>query len=68
MFIGSSARPRPPNLIETAALAKIREDQFADAAETAEIRSDENLAKRLNAGSRDARNRRGRFTNRSVSP
>ena len=49
------------NLIETAALAKIREEQFVDDAEMAEIRSNERLVKRLKAGSRDARKRQGRF-------
>ena len=49
------------NLIETAALAKVREDMFADTAETVEIRDDESLARRLQAGSRDARRRRGRY-------
>ena len=49
------------NLIETAALAKVREEQFADDQEMAEILSNENLLRRLRAGSRDARRRRGRI-------
>jgi hypothetical protein len=49
------------NLIETAALERIREDQFVDDLEMAEIRSNEDLVKRLKQGSRDARNRKGRF-------
>ncbi|MDA2938320.1 ribbon-helix-helix protein, CopG family [Acidobacteria bacterium AH-259-A15] len=49
------------NLIETAALAKIREQQFADDVEMAEILQNEALLKRLRAGSRDARKRKGRF-------
>lgn len=49
------------NLIETVALAKVREEQFVDDAEMAEIRANESLQRRLRAGSRDARERRGRF-------
>ena len=49
------------NLIETAALAKLQEDEFADDYEMAEIRSNKGLVERLKKGSRDARNRRGRF-------
>jgi hypothetical protein len=50
-----------PNFIETAALAKIREDRFVDDAEMAEILENERLLRRLKAGSRDARKRQGRF-------
>ena len=58
----AEAERRPlSNLIETAALAKIREEQFIDDAEMAEIYSNERLVKRLKAGSRDARKRQGRF-------
>ncbi len=58
----AEAERRPlSNLIVTAALAKIREAQFVDDAEMAEILSNERLAKRLKAGSRDARKRQGRF-------
>jgi predicted transcriptional regulator len=49
------------NLIETAALAKIHEQQFADDAELAEIVENQELMKRIRAGSRDAKSRRGRF-------
>jgi predicted transcriptional regulator len=58
----AKAERRPlANLIETAALARIREQQFVDDAEMAEIRSNEALLERLKAGSGDARRRRGRF-------
>jgi len=58
----AEAERRPlSNLIETAALAKIREGQFVDDAEMAEIRSNENLLERLKSGSEDARAGRGRF-------
>jgi predicted transcriptional regulator len=49
------------NLIETAALAKIRENQFADDVEMAEILANEDLIKRIRVGSREARARKGRF-------
>lgn len=49
------------NLIETAALRKIREEQFVDDVEMAEIAGNEDLLKRLRKGSRDARARKGRF-------
>ncbi len=49
------------NLIETAALAKVREEQFVDDAEMADILADKRLLKRLRAGSRDARQRKGRL-------
>jgi uncharacterized protein (DUF1778 family) len=49
------------NLIETAALAKLHDDEFADDYEMAEIRSNQSLVDRLKKGSKDARNRRGRF-------
>jgi len=56
------AERRPlSNLIETAALSKIREQQFVDDAELAEIRGNQALLRRLKAGSRDAQRRRGRF-------
>ncbi len=58
----AEAQRRPlSNLIETAALAKIREQQFTDDAEMAELLADERLVKRLKTGSADARRRRGRF-------
>ena len=49
------------NLIETAALAKIREQQFVDDAEMAEILANQNLVKRIKKGSRDARASKGQF-------
>ena len=49
------------NLIETAAMEKIRERQFTDDYEMAEIFANDNLVKRLKKGSEDARKRRGRF-------
>ncbi len=56
------AERRPlSNLIETAALARVREEQFVDDAEMAEILSNEDLLRRLKAGSRQARKRKGRF-------
>jgi predicted transcriptional regulator len=55
------------NLIQTSALAKIREQQFADDAEMNEILSDKELMKRIKTGSRDARLRRGQFAVASAS-
>ena len=56
------AENRPlSNLIETAALAKIREQQFVDDAEMAAILEDEALLRRLKAGTRQARRRQGSF-------
>ena len=49
------------NLIETAALNKVREQQFVDDAEMAEIFSDKNLVARIMQGSKDAAKRKGRF-------
>lgn len=49
------------NLIETAAIERLREQQFVDDAELAEIEANERLVARLKQGSRDARTRRGRF-------
>jgi len=58
----AKAEKRPlANLIETAALAKIAEQQFADDAEVAEILADGALVKRIKKGSREARLRKGRF-------
>ncbi len=46
------AENRPlSNLIETAALARLREEQFVDDAEMAEILSNEALVQRLREGS-----------------
>ena len=56
------AENRPlSNLIETAAIAKIREQQFVDDVEMAEIHADRELVKRIKQGSREARMRKGRF-------
>ena len=58
----AAAERRPlSNLIETAALARIREAQFVDDAEMAEILGNEALVRRLKAGSRQARRRQGNF-------
>lgn len=58
----AQAENRPlSNLIETAALAKVREQQFVDDAEMAEILENESLLKRLRAGSREAARRKGSF-------
>jgi len=56
------AENRPlSNLIETAAINNICEQQFVDDAEMAEILADRNLVKRIKQGSREARLRKGRF-------
>ena len=49
------------NLIQTAALDRIREQQFVDDYEMAEILANEDLLDRLRRGSRDARQAKGRF-------
>ena len=49
------------NLIETAALAKVREQQFADDVEVAEIMANEELMRRIKKGSQEARLRKGTF-------
>ena len=49
------------NLIETAALNNVSEQQFVDDAEMAEILADENLIARLRRGSKEAKTRKGRF-------
>ena len=49
------------NLVETATLERLRERQFVDDAELAEIEANERLVARIKQGSRDARARRGRF-------
>ena len=49
------------NLIETAALKNIRERQFVDDIELAEILSNEELLKRLKEGSSEAKQLKGRF-------
>ena len=56
------AENRPlSNLIETAAFAKIREQQFADDLEMAEIMANRDLIKRIKQGSKDAKAMRGDF-------
>ena len=58
----AAAERRPlSNLIETAALARVREGQFVDDAEMAEILDNEDLTHRLKTGSRQARARNGHF-------
>ena len=58
----AAAENRPlSNLIQTAALARVREQQFVDDAEMAELMVNDDLMKRLRAGSRDAAERRGKF-------
>ena len=62
-FCEAAAAQRRPlsNLIETAALARIREAQLVDDAEAAEILSDDALVQRMRTGSREARQRKGQF-------
>jgi len=58
----AKAENRPlSNLIETAALSRIREQLFVDDAEMSEIMANENLLKRLKKGARDAAMGKGRF-------
>jgi predicted CopG family antitoxin len=49
------------NLIETAALNKIREQQFVDDVEMAEILSNQDLLRRIKEGSNEAQSLKGRF-------
>lgn len=49
------------NLVENAALQHLLESSFVDDAEMADTASRPELVKRLQAGSRDARKRQGRF-------
>ena len=49
------------NLIETAALNNIREQQFVDDVEMAEILSNRDLIKRIREGSNEAQKLKGRF-------
>jgi uncharacterized protein (DUF1778 family) len=49
------------NLIETAALKSLREQQFVDDAEMAEILSDENLMARIKRGLKEAAEGKGCF-------
>ena len=58
----AAAERRPlSNLIETAALARVREGQFVDHSEMAEILENEDLKRRLEPGSRQVRARKGHF-------
>ena len=58
----AKAESRPlSKFIELAALEYAREKEFADDDEMREIRHDKELVARLNEGSRQARQRRGRF-------
>jgi len=50
------------NLVENAALQHLAESSFVDHAEMAEIASRPELVRRLQAGSRHARKRQGRFS------
>lgn len=49
------------NLIETAALSRIHEQQFVDDVEMSEILANENLLKRIRKGARESRLGKGRF-------
>ena len=49
------------NFIATAALERVREAQFVDDAEMAEILNNDALVRRLQTGSRQARRRKGGF-------
>jgi predicted transcriptional regulator len=49
------------NLIETAALSRIREQQFVDDTEMSEILANESLLKRLQKGARESKLGKGRF-------
>ena len=58
----AEAENRPlSNLIETAALRRIREERFVDDAEMSEILGNKPLIRRLRTGSNQARQRKGRF-------
>lgn len=49
------------NLIQTAALSRIHEQQFIDDAEMYEILANENLLKRMQKGARESKLEKGRF-------
>ena len=49
------------NLIETAAFNKIQEQQFVDDSEMAEIMSNQDLIRRMEKGSKDAKALKGDF-------
>ena len=59
----AQAENRPlSNLIETAAFMRLREQQFVDEEEMNAILSDQDLLLRIKKGARQARSRRGRFS------
>ena len=56
------AENRPlSNLIHDAALSRVNEHNFIDDAEMAELQADPVLLRKLHSGSRDARQRHGKF-------
>ena len=55
----ASERRSLSNFIATAALERVREAQFVDDTEMAEILNDDALVRRLRTGSRQARQRKG---------
>lgn len=57
--VAKSEKRSLSNLIETSALERIREIQFLDDIEMAEILSNKKLLKRIRAGSADAKKRKG---------
>ena len=57
----AAARCSLPSFIASAALGRVRETQFVDDGEMAEILSDGALVRRLRTGSWQARQRRGAF-------
>ena len=59
--VAAAERRSLPNFIATAALDRVRETQFVDDREMAEILSDEALVRTPRTGFRQARQRRGDF-------
>jgi predicted CopG family antitoxin len=57
----SAERRSLSNMIETAALRHIRDSEFVDGAEMAEIMGNADLVRRLKKGSEAARKRKGRL-------
>ena len=49
------------NFITTTVLKEIEESYFVDAVETAQIKSDKNLLKKLEEGHADAKNKKGKL-------
>jgi predicted transcriptional regulator len=62
-FVQAAAAERRSlsNMIETAALQHIRDSEFVDDAEMAEIMGNADLVRRLKRGLADAKKRKGRF-------